>query len=60
MSGEVAAAGRGGVGRVQRVLSPPRHAGRLARITAEQLVELAGFVDRSSPHVLQRLLSMLA
>ena len=32
----------------------------VARITAEQLVELAGFVDRSSPHVLQRLLSMLA
>jgi hypothetical protein len=32
----------------------------VARITAEQLVELARFVDQVNPDVLQQILSMLA
>jgi hypothetical protein len=32
----------------------------VARITAEQFVELARFVDQCSPDVLQQILSMLA
>jgi hypothetical protein len=40
--------------------APEAPRSRTSRISAEQLVELARFVDQCNPKVLQQLLSMLA
>jgi hypothetical protein len=46
-------------GAVQRAPLAPGDAGRRRRITAEQFVELARFVDQVNPEVLQQILSVL-